>query len=72
MASLTVNVRAKTKLGKKILVEFDADKFERLAADFGFFGPDFIQSIERAEKDYRAGRVKKIRSLKSLRTKGYA
>ncbi len=68
MASLRVNVRSKASVGKKIVVEVDADKFERLAADFGFYSPAFLRSLERAEKDYRVGRVKKIRSLKSLRT----
>jgi len=45
----------------------DADKFERLAADLGLFSPEFLKSLNRAEKDYKAGRIKKIKSLKELR-----
>jgi len=45
----------------------DVEKFERLAADLGFFSPEFLKSLDRAEKDYRAGRFKKIKSLKELR-----
>ncbi len=52
---------------KKIRVEIDADKLERLAASLGFFNPDFVESLERAEKDYKAGRVRRVRSLKGLR-----
>jgi len=45
----------------------DADKLEKLAANFGFFSPEFLKSIERAERDYRTGKIKKIKSLKDLR-----
>ena len=67
MASLAINIRTKTRLSKKFLVEIDAEKFERLAADLDFFNTDFLKSINRAEKDYRAGKTKKIRSLKELK-----
>ena len=66
MASLSVKIKSKTTT-KKFVVEIDADKFEKLAADFGFFNPEFLKSIDRGEADYRAGRIKKIRSLKELR-----
>lgn len=48
-------------------MEFDAGKFERLAAVLGMFNPDFLKSVARAEKDYKAGRVIKFKSLKDLR-----
>ena len=54
---------------KKIRIEVDADGLEKLAAGLGFFSPDFIKSLERAEKDYRAGRVRKVRSLRQLRSR---
>ena len=54
---------------RKILVEIDASRFERLAANLGFFSQDFLKSVDRAEQDYTAGRVRKVRSLKSLRSK---
>ncbi len=52
---------------QKICVQMDAGRFERLAASFGFFNPEFEKSVERAEQDVRAGRVRKIRSLEDLR-----
>ena len=45
----------------------DAEKLERLAAACGLFSPDFLKSLEQAERDYKAGRVRKIKSLKELR-----
>ncbi len=68
MTALTITIKSKTnRSSKKILVEMDAERFEKLAADLGFFNSEFLESIERAEKDHRAGRVKKIKSLKELR-----
>ncbi len=53
---------------QNITIKMDANKFERLAANFGFFNPDFLKSLSRAEKDFEAGRFQKIKSLKELRT----
>ena len=64
MASLQLNVNNSPT---KILIELDANKFEKLLANFGFFSKEFIKSVERSERDYKAGRVKRISSLKSLR-----
>jgi len=63
--TLTADVTKRSK--GKIAVEIDANRFERLAAVFGMFNPDFLGSISRAEADYRAGKTRRIRSLKELR-----
>jgi len=63
MASLTLTIGSQVKNPKKILVEMDFEKFERLAANLGFFNQDFLKSVDLAEKDYKNGRIKKIRSL---------
>lgn len=63
--SLTITIKPKSQ--KRVLVEMDADKFERFAANLGFFSSDFLRSIEIAEADYRAGRIKKISSLRQLK-----
>jgi len=67
MASLTITIKPHVNHPKKILIEMDAEKFEKLAADLGLFNPEFLKSLDRAEKDYKAGRIKKIKSLKELR-----
>ena len=69
MASLGITIKTESNLARKIVVELDADKLEKLAAGFGFFNPDFLESIDRAEKDYKYGRVRKVKSLKELRQK---
>ena len=50
-----------------VVVEMDAERFERLAADFGLFSRDFLASRARAERDIKAGRLTKIKSLKDVR-----
>jgi len=69
MSSLSVTIKPKTSRNRKFLIEMDFDKFERLAANLGFFSADFLKSLNRAEKDYKTGKVKKIKSLKDLRKK---
>jgi len=65
MASLTLTIHPQIQ-GNKVKVELDADQLERLAASLGFFNPEFIESLERSEEDYKAGRFKKIKSLSDL------
>ena len=67
MASLTITIKPRVNHPRRILIEMDAEKFEKLAASLGLFSPEFLKSLDRAEKDCRAGRIKKIKSLKELR-----
>ena len=67
MSSLTLTINPFVKLRQnKVMVEMDADRFEKMAINFGFFNQDFIKSLEYSEADEKAGRVKKIKSLNSL------
>ena len=66
MVSLNITITQGKKLNKRT-VEFDVGQFERLAAALNMFNPDFLKSVARAEKDYKAGRVIKFKSLKDLR-----
>ena len=63
MASLELTIK---KRNHRVLIEMDADRFEKLA-DVGFFSKDFLESLQQAEEDVKAGRVRKVRSLKELR-----
>ena len=67
MNMLTLTMRPLLKRERKVRVEFDAERFERLAAGLGFFSPQFIASINRAEKEISEGKAKRLRSLKDLR-----
>jgi hypothetical protein len=71
MKSLTLTIKPVVARSRKIRIEVDADKFERLAADFGLFNPDFLKSLDQAENDIRAGRIKKIASLRGLKRKNF-
>jgi len=66
MVSLNITIRQGKKLHKK-MVEFDMGQLERLAAALNMFNPDFLKSVARAEKDYKEGRFRKLKSLKDLR-----
>ena len=63
--TLELTIEPKIKQGK-ISVEIDARKLEKLAANFGFFNPEFLKSLSRAEKDFARGNFQKIKSLKEL------
>ncbi len=65
-----MNIRMKVRKDNKertVSVSFDANRFERVAAEFGMFNKSFLQSIDRAERDIRAGRITSVGSLKELR-----
>ena len=65
MASIQLNLKSSND--SKLLIELDANKFERLLADFGYFNDDFLKSVDQAEKEVKSGKTKKLRSLKSVR-----
>lgn len=69
MSTLNIIIKQPIGMPKRILVELEADRFERLAANLGFFNNDFLKSLNRAEVDYKAGRSTRIKSLKELRSK---
>ncbi len=64
--TLTLTIKQSEVRRGNIHVEMDLYKFEKMASLFGFFNPEFLKSIERAEEEYKQGKVKKIASLKDL------
>ena len=64
MATITVERRPKSK---RILVEIDADKLERLAASLGLFSSSLVDSISSSEKEIALGKTKRLRNLRELR-----
>lgn len=65
MASLPITI-SRNRTEHKFILQIDAKRFERLADLFGFYNPDFLHSVAKAERDMRAGRVRKIHSLADL------
>ncbi len=64
MATLEITIKKKNN---RVVVEMDAARFEKLAADFGLFSQDFLASLTRAERDVKAGRLTNIKSLRDVR-----
>lgn len=67
MANPTITIEKSSS--SKFHIEIDINRFERLADALGLYNPEFLESLERSEKDYREGRCRKISSLKELRSK---
>lgn len=68
MKTLPITIIKKKKAAKTTFtVEFDAERFERVAAALGMFSDEFLASIDRAEADIKAGRVHRVKSLRELR-----
>lgn len=68
MKTLPVTVTKNIKARKSTFtVEFDMDRFEQIAAALGMFSDEFLASIEQSEKEIKAGKTKKISSLRELR-----
>ena len=65
MVSLNITIKEGKNKSHK-MIEFDVGQFERLAAALNMFNPDFIKRLNKAEKDIKAGRIRKINSLKDL------
>jgi len=64
MATITVERKPKSK---RIIVEIDAARLERLAASLGLFSPGFLGSVYRSEEEIALGRTKRLRNLRELR-----
>jgi len=64
MATITVGRKSHSR---RIVVEIDADKLERLAASLGLLSSSFVDSISRSEKEIALGQTKRLRSLRELR-----
>jgi len=65
MSTLAIKIQPKT--ARRMLVEIDADKFERLAAGLGLFREEFLESLNRAEKEVAQGKLKRLKDLQDLR-----
>jgi len=64
MATITIERKPKSK---RIIVEIDADKLERLAASLGLFSSSFLDSMSRSEEEIALGKTKRLRNLRELR-----
>jgi hypothetical protein len=64
MATITVGRKPHSR---RIIVEIDADRLERLAASLGLLSQSFLDSISRAEEEIALGRTKRLRNLRKLR-----
>jgi hypothetical protein len=55
-----------TKKRKTFTVEFDLDRWEKVANALGLFTNEFIEDIEAAEAELERGEVYEIKSFRDL------
>lgn len=55
-----------TKKRKTFTVEFDLDRWEKVASALGLFTNEFIEDIEAAEAELERGEVYEIKSFRDL------
>jgi len=66
--NIAIQPQIKNRSGVRTFnIELDAERFEKLAGDFGFFNPDFLKSLKKSEKQYREGGAKTLKSFRDLR-----
>ncbi len=65
MNSLTITAKPAAK--RRITIELDANRFERLAADLGLLRKEFIDSVDHAEQEIVQGKARRLHSLKDFR-----
>ena len=51
---------------KTFSISFDLKKFEKVASVFGFYNQDFLNSLEKSEKDIKNKRFSPAKSLKEM------
>ena len=67
MQTATLPLTISKQRHDKVNIEVDRNRLERVVASLGLFTKDFIASLDRAEEDVQHGRVRAVRSLRSLR-----
>lgn len=67
MATKTLPITITKKNTDKFSVQIDRHGFERLADSLGLFNVDFLEGLDRAQKDVALGHIKKLNSLRELR-----
>jgi len=66
-SSLIINIQPNSTK-KTVTIEMDALRFERVAANLGFFNKEFIKSLESAERQIATKKLRKLNSLRDLRS----
>ena len=65
--STAITIKPSPARSKRVLVELDAERFERLAAGLGLFQKEFLDSISRAELEITKGKTHRLKGLRDLR-----
>lgn len=67
MASPLLTINIPQQKSRKVRVEINPERFERLAANLGLFQKEFLESVARAENEIAAGKTRRLSDLRDLR-----
>lgn len=56
-----------TKTAEKITLQFSKDRLEKFCNALGLYQKEFLESLDRSEKDHKAGRVCEVKNLMDLK-----
>lgn len=63
-ATLTISPPSSSK---KLRIEIDVEQWERIASSLGLFRKEFLESLDRAEREIAQGKGRRLKSLRDLR-----
>ena len=62
----TLGSKITKKTKSKIQIEITKENFESFCDAIGLYRPPFLEALDSSERDHRAGRVTKRKSLREL------
>jgi hypothetical protein len=62
--ALAARITKRTR--KNLTIEVTKDNFEAFCDSIGLYRPEFLNALNASERDHRAGRVTKRKSLREL------
>ena len=65
-AALAARITKRTS--KSLNIEITKDNFEVFCDSIGLYRPEFLEALDASERDHRAGRVTKRKTLRELIT----
>ena len=62
----TLEAKIKKRTKKNIQIEISRENFESFCDAIGLYRKEFLETLDASERDHRAGRVTKRKSLREL------
>ncbi|MGE3153235.1 MAG: hypothetical protein AB7G48_03490 [Nitrospiraceae bacterium] len=64
--AVVLPARITKRTRKRLNIEITKDNFEAFCDSIGLYRPEFLDALDASERDHRAGRVTKRKTLREL------